>query len=228
MSLRLDFMVRRADFTLRVDTTIDAGRTVAVIGTNGAGKTTLLESIAGLVAVDEGRIVVDDRVLDSVDDDTFVAPERRDIGVMFQDYLLFDHLSMLENVAFGPRARGVRKAEARERAREMIASVGLSHLVDRRPPELSGGQRQRAALLRALATRPRVLLLDEPLAAIDSAARAELRASLVERIDEFDGITLVVTHDASDVTAMAERVIVLDSGNVVWDGPVTDDGWRSR
>ena len=228
MSLRLDFTVRRADFTLRVDTTIDAGRTVAVIGANGAGKTTLLESIAGLVAVDEGRIVVDDRVLDSVDDDTFVAPERRDIGVMFQDYLLFDHLSMLENVAFGPRARGVRKAEARERAREMIASVGLSHLVDRRPPELSGGQRQRAALLRALATRPRVLLLDEPLAAIDSAARAELRASLVERIDEFDGITLVVTHDASDVTAMAERVIVLDSGNVVWDGPVTDDGWRSR
>lgn len=228
MSLRLDFTVRRAGFALRVDTTIDAGRTVAVIGTNGAGKTTLLESIAGLVAVDEGRIVVDDRVLDSVDDDTFVAPERRDIGVMFQDYLLFDHLSMLENVAFGPRARGVRKAEARERAREMIASVGLSHLVDRRPPELSGGQRQRAALLRALATRPRVLLLDEPLAAIDSAARAELRASLVERIDEFDGITLVVTHDASDVTAMAERVIVLDSGNVVWDGPVTDDGWRSR
>lgn len=228
MSLRLDFTVRRAGFALRVDTTIDAGRTVAVIGTNGAGKTTLLESIAGLVAVDEGRIVVDDRVLDSVDDDTFVAPERRDIGVMFQDYLLFDHLSMLENVAFGPRARGVRKAEARERAREMIASVGLSHLVDRRPPELSGGQRQRVALLRALATRPRVLLLDEPLAAIDSAARAELRASLVERIDEFDGITLVVTHDASDVTAMAERVIVLDSGNVVWDGPVTDDGWRSR
>lgn len=228
MSLRLDFTVRRAGFALRVDTTIDAGRTVAVIGANGAGKTTLLESIAGLVAVDEGRIVVDDRVLDSVDDDTFVAPERRDIGVMFQDYLLFDHLSMLENVAFGPRARGIRKAEARERAREMIASVGLSHLVDRRPPELSGGQRQRAALLRALATRPRVLLLDEPLAAIDSAARAELRASLVERIDEFDGITLVVTHDASDVTAMAERVIVLDSGNVVWDGPVTDDGWRSR
>ncbi len=228
MSLRLDFTVRRAGFALRVDTTIDAGRTVAVIGANGAGKTTLLKSIAGLVAVDEGRIIVDDGVLDAADDDTFVAPERRDIGVMFQDYLLFDHLSMLENVAFGPRARGVRKAEARERAREMIASVGLSHLVDRRPPELSGGQRQRAALLRALATRPRVLLLDEPLAAIDSAARAELRASLVERIDEFDGITFVVTHDASDVTAMAERVIVLDSGNVVWDGPVTDDGWRSR
>ena len=228
MSLRLDFTVRRAGFALRVDTTIDAGRTVAVIGANGAGKTTLLKSIAGLVAVDEGRIIVDDGVLDAADDDTFVAPERRDVGVMFQDYLLFDHLSMLENVAFGPRARGVRKAEARERAREMIASVGLSHLVDRRPPELSGGQRQRVALLRALATRPRVLLLDEPLAAIDPAARAELRASLVERIAEFDGITLVVTHDASDVAAMAERVIVLDSGNVVWDGPVTDDGWRSR
>lgn len=228
MSLRLDFTVRRADFALRVDTTIDAGRTVAVIGANGAGKTTLLKSIAGLVAVDEGRIIVDDGVLDAADDDEFVAPERRDVGVMFQDYLLFDHLSMLENVAFGPRARGVRKAEARDRARKMIASVGLSHLVDRRPPELSGGQRQRVALLRALATRPRVLLLDEPLAAIDPAARAELRASLVERITEFDGVTLVVTHDPADVAAMAERVIVLDSGNVVWDGPVTDDGWRSR
>lgn len=228
MSLRLDFTVRRAGFALRVDTTIDAGRTLAVIGANGAGKTTLLKSIAGLVPVDEGSISLDDHIVDDADTDQFVPPERRDVGVMFQDYLLFDHLSMLENVAFGPRARGVRKAEARERAREMIASVGLSHLVDHRPPELSGGQRQRVALLRALATRPRVLLLDEPLAAIDPAARAELRASLVERIAEFDGITLVVTHDASDVAAMAERVIVLDSGNVVWDGPVTDDRWRSR
>ena len=228
MSLRLDVIVRRAEFSLRVDTTIDAGRTVAVIGANGAGKTTLLKCIAGLVAVDEGRIVVDDRVLDAADGDRFVVPEQRDVGVVFQDYLLFDHLSMLENVAFGPRARGVRKAEARERAREMIASVGLSHLVDRRPPELSGGQRQRVALMRALATRPRVLLLDEPLAAIDPAARTELRTSLAERIAEFDGVTLVVTHDPADVAAMAERVIVLDSGNVVWDGPVSDDGWRPR
>lgn len=228
MSLRLDVTVRRAGFSLRVDTTVDAGRTVAVIGANGAGKTTLLKCIAGLVAVDEGCIVVDDRVLDASDGDRFVVPEQRDVGVVFQDYLLFDHLSMLENVAFGPRARGIRKAEARERAREMIASVGLSHLVDRRPPELSGGQRQRVALMRALATRPRVLLLDEPLAAIDPAARTELRASLVERITEFDGVTLVVTHDPADVVAMAERVIVLDSGNVVWDGPVSDDGWRPR
>lgn len=228
MSLQLDFTVRRADFSLRVETTIDAGRTVAVIGANGAGKTTLLKSIAGLVAVDEGRIDVDDRVLDAADDDVFVVPERRDVGFVFQDYLLFDHLSMLENVAFGLRARGVRKAEAHARAHDMIASVGLSDLVDRRPPELSGGQRQRVALMRALVTRPRVLLLDEPLAAIDPAARAELRASLVERIDEFDGVTLVVTHDPADVAAMAERVIVLDSGNVVWDGPVTDGGWRPR
>lgn len=228
MSLRLDVTVRRAGFSLRVDATVDAGRTVAVIGANGAGKTTLLKCIAGLVAVDEGCIVVDDRVLDASDGDRFVVPEQRDVGVVFQDYLLFDHLSMLENVAFGPRARGIRKAEARERAREMIASVGLSHLVDRRPPELSGGQRQRVALMRALATRPRVLLLDEPLAAIDPAARTELRASLVERITEFGGVTLVVTHDPADVVAMAERVIVLDSGNVVWDGPVSDDGWRPR
>jgi molybdate transport system ATP-binding protein len=221
LSLRLDFAVRLATFSLRVDTTIDDGSTVAIIGANGAGKTTLLKTIAGLMPVDEGRIVLDDRVLDAV-------TEKRDIGVVFQDYLLFDHLSMLENVAFGPRARGVRAAEAREHARQMIASVGMADLLERRPRELSGGQRQRVALLRALAIRPRVLLLDEPLAAIDAAARPELRASLVERIADFDGTTLVVSHDPSDVAAMADRVIVLESGRVVWDGPVTDDGWRPR
>ena len=228
MSLRLDFAVRLATFSLSVDTTIDDGSTVAIIGANGAGKTTLLKTIAGLMPVDEGRIVLDDRVLDAATEDEYVAPERRDIGVVFQDYLLFDHLSMLENVAFGPRARGVRAAEAREHARQMIASVGMADLLERRPRELSGGQRQRVALLRALAIRPRVLLLDEPLAAIDAAARPELRASLVERIDDFDGTTLVVSHDPSDVAAMADRVIVLESGRVVWDGPVTDDGWRPR
>lgn len=228
MSLRLDFTVRRADFSLCVDTIIEHGRTVAIVGANGAGKTTLLESIAGLVAIDEGVIALNDRVLDAVADDEFVTPEKRDIGVVFQDYLLFEHLSALENVAFGPRAKGMRRADARERAREMLASVDLTELADRRPHHLSGGQRQRVALMRALAIRPRLLLLDEPLAAIDSASRTELRSSLVERIAAFDGTTLVVSHDPADVAAMAERVIVLDSGSVAWDGPVSDDGWRPR
>lgn len=228
MSLRLDFTVRLATFSLRVDTIVEHGDTVAIVGANGAGKTTLLKTIAGLIPVDEGRIVLDDRVLDAAFDDEYVAPEKRDIGVVFQDYLLFDHLSMLENVAFGPRARGVRAVEAREHARQMIASVGMTDLLERRPGELSGGQRQRVALLRALAIRPRLLLLDEPLAAIDAAARPDLRASLVQRIDEFDGTTLVVSHDPTDVAAMADRVIVLEDGLVVWDGPVTDEGWRNR
>jgi len=228
MTLHLDFVVRLADFSLCVDLTIANGQSVAIVGVNGAGKTTLLKSIAGLVTVDEGRIVLDEQVLDSADDDEFVTPEKRGMGVVFQDYLLFDHLSVLENVAFGLRARGIGKAEARVRAREMVASNGLTELAERRPEALSGGQRQRVALMRALAARPRLLLLDEPLSAVDPSARADLRAALVRRIDEFAGTTLVVSHDPTDVMVMAERVIVLDSGNVVWDGPVTDDGWRSR
>jgi len=135
---------------------------------------------------------------------------------------------VLENVAFGPRARGERRSEARERARELVATVGLSDLSQRRARALSGGQRQRVALIRALATRPRLLLLDEPLAAIDSSARGELRSTLESQVDAFDGTTLLVSHDPADVEALADRVIVLSAGNVVWDGPVSENGWRTR
>jgi len=228
VTLRVDALVRRADFVLRVDLTVESRQRLAVVGANGAGKTTLLKCIAGLVPLDEGSISLDDRVLDDADTDQFVPPERRDVSVVFQDYLLFEHLSVLENVAFGPRARGARRSEARERARELVATVGLSDLSERRARALSGGQRQRVALIRALATRPRLLLLDEPLAAIDSSARGELRSTLERQVEGFDGTTLLVSHDPADVEALADRVIVLSAGNVVWDGPVSESGWRIR
>ncbi|MFM8563288.1 MAG: sulfate/molybdate ABC transporter ATP-binding protein [Acidimicrobiia bacterium] len=226
MSLRLDFTVHRGPFSLTVDEIVESGETVAIVGDNGAGKTTLLKCLAGLIAVDSGRIVLDDLVLDDASSDDFVPPECRDVGLVFQDHLLFEHLSALENVAFGPRARGVGRSEARTRARTLLESVGLHGFADRRPSELSGGQHQRVALLRALAVSPRLLLLDEPLSAIDANARADLRASLVERIAAFHGTTLVVSHDPADVVALAGRVIVLTAGRVTWDGPVGDDGWH--
>lgn len=226
MSLRLDFTVRRGGFSLTVDESIASGETVAIVGDNGAGKTTLLKCLAGLIAVDTGRIILDDLVLDDAETDDFVPPEHRDVGLVFQDHLLFEHLSALENVAFGPRARGVGRSEARARARTLLESVGLHGFADRRPSELSGGQHQRVALSRALAVSPRLLLLDEPLSAIDASVRTDLRASLVERIATYDGTALVVSHDPADVMALASRVIVLTAGRVTWDGPVDDDGWR--
>jgi molybdate transport system ATP-binding protein len=228
MSLDLDFVVRLDDFSLSVATRVEAGETVAIVGPNGVGKTTLLKTITGLVAVDEGSIVVDGATMDRARTNEYVPPEHRGVGVVFQDYLLFEHMSMLENVAFGLRAHGHDKRAARERARALIATIGLSDFVDRRPSELSGGQRQRVALMRALAIEPRILLLDEPLSAIDRDARAELRDVLAGHIRSFAGITLLVTHDPDDVVSIAERVIVLDAGRVTWDGPVGDDAWRSR
>ena len=228
MSLNLEFDVRRSSFTLHARFDCVPGETVAIIGPNGAGKTTLLKAIAGLVPVDDGSIRLDGVTLDRASSDDFVEPDRRPIGMVFQDYLLFAHMTALENVAFGLRARGEKVAEARQRAKALLESMNIADCAPLRPGSLSGGQQQRVALARALAIEPRVLLLDEPLAAIDPASRHELRANLSAQLRSFGRIVLLVTHDMDDVRTIADRVIVLDSGRVVWDGPVTDDGWLPR
>jgi molybdate transport system ATP-binding protein len=203
---------------LQVELELAPGEVVALVGPNGAGKSTVLRCLAGLVAIDDGRIELDGTVVDDPAGDVFVEPEQRPIGFVFQDYVLFDHLSVLENVAYGLRARGVAKAEARQRAGQWLDRMGLADYGSQRPAALSGGQAQRVALARALATDPRLLLLDEPLAALDVGTRAAVRRDLRHHLGTFDGMRLIVTHDPVDAHALADRVIVLEAGRVVQSG----------
>jgi molybdate transport system ATP-binding protein len=228
--MSLDAHVVRHLGTLALDValTADPGETVAVLGPNGAGKSTLLRCLAGLLAIDGGRIVLDGRVLDEPARDTFVPAERRPVGVVFQDYLLFAHLDARDNVAFGLRARGGSRARARQRADALLAQVGLAGAERARPDALSGGQQQRVALARALAGDPRLLLLDEPLAALDVSTRAEVRRELRTHLRGFDGIRVIVTHDPLDAYALADRVVILEEGRVSQTGTVQEVTARPR
>ena len=161
--------------------------------------------------------MLDGRVLDDAKA-TWVPTERRGVGVVFQDHVLFPHLSVLENVAFGLRARGVRREAARQRARATLERMGLTVDPDGRPPTLSGGQAQRVALARALVTEPRVLLLDEPLAALDAQTRVAVRGELRRTLADFDGIRLLVTHDPVDAMVLADRLVVIEGGRMTQTG----------
>jgi molybdate transport system ATP-binding protein len=206
--------------TLALDVRIDAadGGVVGVVGPNGAGKTTLLRAVAGLVPLDRGRIELDGRTLDDPATGTWVEPEDRSIGYVPQDHLLFPHLSALDNVAFGPRARGASRTASRARARELLELVGLADVAGARPRDLSGGQAQRVALARALAPAPRLLLLDEPLAALDAATRSGLRSDLRRLLAEAGGTHLLVTHDPIEALVLADQLVVVEGGAVVQAG----------
>ncbi len=207
-------VVRRPGFALEAVLPIAPGEVVAVLGPNGAGKSTLLRTIAGLVPLDEGRVTLDGAVWDDPADRVFMAPEHRRAALVFSDHLLFGHLSAVDNVAFGLRARGAGRRAARARARVWLDRLGIGDLADRRPAALSGGQAQRVALARALAVEPAVLLLDEPMAALDAETRVEVRRLLREHLAERTGPTLLVTHDAVDATLLADTVVVLEDGRV--------------
>ena len=228
MSLHADIAVTRGQLDLHVDVSVEPGELVAVLGPNGAGKSTLLRCIAGLLGIGTGTIDIDRTVLDAPASGTFVPPERRPIGVVFQDYLLFDHMSALENVAFGLRATGTHRAEARTAAARWLDRVGLADHAGHRPPALSGGQRQRVALARALARDPRVLLLDEPLAALDISSRGDVRRDLRRHLETFEGMRLMVTHDPIDAYALADRVVVLEAGAVTQHGSLPEVTARPR
>jgi molybdate transport system ATP-binding protein len=217
--LRLeDVRVRRGGFTLALDLAVAAGEVVAVVGPNGAGKTTLLRALAGLAPLDAGRVTLGDRVLDDAVAGVRITPQDRRVGVVFQDLRLLPHLRARDDVAFGLRARGVPRAEARIRAGEWLARVGLTGREDARPAQLSSGQAQRVALARALASGPDLLLLDEPLAAVDVAARDGLRGLLRTHLAAFVGPTLLVTHEPAEAVALGDRVVVLEGGTVVQEG----------
>ncbi|MGW0967645.1 ABC transporter ATP-binding protein [Streptomyces sp. NPDC002516] len=216
-------VVRRGSFLLDIELSAAPGEVVALLGPNGAGKTTALRALAGLTPLSEGgRLRLDGAPLDRT------PPESRPVGVVFQDYLLFPHLSALDNVAFGPRCQGVSKAEARAQAAAWLERMGLAEFAGTRPRRLSGGQAQRVAVARALATRPRLLLLDEPLAALDARTRLDVRAQLRHHLADFEAVAVLVTHDPLDAMVLADRLVVVEEGRVVQEGGPSDIARRPR
>jgi molybdate transport system ATP-binding protein len=228
MTLRARIVRTLGNFTLDVELRAEPGEVIALLGPNGAGKSTVFRCLAGLLPIDGGRIELDGSVLDDPEASVFVAPERRPVAVVFQDYLLFPNLSAIENVAFGLRARGVTRSEARVRATAWLERVGLADHAGHRPRALSGGQAQRVALARALATEPRLLLLDEPLAALDAGTRSDVRRDLRRHLGTFEGIRLLVTHDPVDAYALADRLIIIEGGRVAQVGPIAEVTARPR
>jgi molybdate transport system ATP-binding protein len=241
VSLTARLGVNLGQLDLDVELAVADGEVVAVVGPNGAGKTTLLRALAGLIPLNRGRVEVDGLVLEDTVNAISVPPEGRPIGMLFQDYLLFPHLSALDNVAYGlrtdgglRRGRGSKgqarrsKAEARRLAQEWLTRVGMADHAGTRPRALSGGQAQRVALARVLAPQPRLLLLDEPLSAVDLSARAELRRLLRDSLAGYGGTRLLVTHDPLEALALADRLVVLEDGRTVQEGPVAEVTARPR
>jgi putative spermidine/putrescine transport system ATP-binding protein len=220
-----DITVRFGAFTAldAVTLTVEPGEILALLGPSGCGKSTLLRTVAGFVRQAHGRVRIDGR---SVDD---LPPNRREVGLVFQNYALFPHMSVAENVAYGLRARGRRGEEVRHRVAELLDLVQLGGLRDRRPAQLSGGQQQRVALARALAPEPRILLLDEPFAALDRSLRFDMQIE-IKRLQRSLGLTaILVTHDQDEAMSVADRIAVMRRGRIeqlatpvgVYDAPAT-------
>ena len=228
MNLTASVALTLGALALDVDLDVDDAGVVAVVGPNGAGKTTLVRALAGLVPLERGRIVVGGTVVEDAEQGVRVAPEQRGVAVVFQEHRLFPNLTALENVAFGLRATGTPRKVARATAHTWLERVGLSATARRHPGQLSGGEAQRVALARALVTQPKVLLLDEPLAAVDASARAELRQVVRDELRGYPGARLVVTHDPIEAAALADRLVVIEDGRVTQEGPLVDVTARPR
>ncbi|GAB2800313.1 ABC transporter ATP-binding protein [Streptomyces chlorus] len=209
-------VVDHGTFRLDIALTAAPGEVVALLGPNGAGKSTALRALAGLTPLTTGHLHLDGTELHRV------PPESRPVGVVFQDYLLFPHLTALDNVAFGPRCQGATKTEARATAAAWLDRMGLADHAGAKPRRLSGGQAQRVALARALATSPRMLLLDEPLAALDARTRLDVRAQLRRHLAAFEAVAILVTHDPLDAMVLADRLVVVEHGRVVQEGTPQD------
>ncbi len=213
------FSLRRSEsFEVTIGLELEPGTTTALLGPNGAGKSTIVEALSGLLAIDTGQISIGGRVVDAPAEGIFVHPEQRRVGVVFQDYLLFDHLDVLDNIAFGPRSSGASKVAARSAAQDLATRFELSEVAERMPMTLSGGQAQRVALARALAGEPELLLLDEPLAALDVDVRNRLRQQLARHVESYSGPRLLITHDPTDAFLLADRIVVIEQGRVTQSG----------
>lgn len=221
-------VTRSTDFSVDVQLSIPPGKTVALLGPNGAGKSTTVAALAGLIPIDSGRIELGGRVLDSPEEAIFVRPEERRIGVVFQDYLLFPHMTALENVKFGLRTSGRSAVVLESEARDWLGRMDLADRADAMPADLSGGEAQRVALARALAVAPSMLLLDEPLAALDVTTRTSLRRRLGEHLEAFAGPRLLITHDPVEAFLLADEVYVVEDGAITQVGSADDIRLRPR
>jgi molybdate transport system ATP-binding protein len=209
---------RRGDFELDVAFQAPAGVTTVIVGESGAGKTSILRLAAGLDAPSAGRITLDDDVYADAGKGIVLPPWRREVGYVAQDYALFPHLTVAANVAFGLRATGVGRREIETRVAESLRRSGIAELGERKPAMLSGGQQQRAALARALVLEPRLLLLDEPLAALDLQTRRVIRAELRDLLRTLGCVTLYVTHSPLEALLFGDRIVVIESGRVTQTG----------
>ena len=227
--LKADIQLRLSRLDLDAEFSVESGEVVALLGPNGSGKSTTLRALMGLLPLAGGQVVLDGTVLEDPAQHIKVAPEDRPIGLMFQDYLLFPHLSAVENVAFGLRAKGTDKKTARERATQALARLGLEGaLVSARPGAMSGGQQQRVAMARALVTEPKLLLLDEPLAALDVSTKTDVRRLLREALRESEAANVLVTHDLLDAVALGDRMVVIGDGTIVQTGTPAEVTSRPR
>ncbi len=212
----------RGGFDIDVALRIEPGRTIALLGPNGAGKSTTVDCLAGLLPLAGGHLRLGGRTLDDPGSGVFVPTERRRLGVVFQDQRLFAHLDVIDNIAFGRRAGGERRRTARSAAGRWIEAFELDGLEQRRPDELSGGQAQRVAIARALACEPELVLLDEPLSALDVEARTKLRRELVQQLRDHPAPRLVITHDPAEAFLLADEIHVIEAGRITQRGSADD------
>jgi molybdate transport system ATP-binding protein len=226
--LEADIQLRLSRLNLDTAFTVAAGEVLALLGPNGSGKSTTLRALVGLLPLTGGRVVLDGTVLEDPAQQIKIPPEKRPIGLMFQDYLLFPHLTALENVAFGLRAQGIDKKTAREKASQAMARLDLDGLAEAKPGSMSGGQQQRVAMARALVTDPKLLLLDEPLAALDVSTKTDVRRLLRETLRQSNAANVLVTHDLLDAVALGDRMVVIQDGGIVQTGTPAEVTARPR
>ena len=226
--LEADIQLRLSRLSLDAAFTVAPGEVLALLGPNASGKSTTLRALVGLLPLAGGRIVLDGLVLEDPAQHVRVPPEKRPISLMFQDYLLFPHLSALENVAFGLRSTGTDKKEARQKASQTLARLGLDGLAEAKPGSMSGGQQQRVAMARALVTDPKLLLLDEPLAALDVSTKTDVRRLLRDVLRQSNAANVLVTHDLLDAVALGDRMVVIENGAIVQTGTPAEVTARPR
>lgn len=220
--------VDRNGFSLAVELVVESGMTFALLGPNGAGKSTVVEALTGLRMLDDGTVKLGERTLDDPAAGIYVPPEERNIGVVFQDYLLFGHLTVADNIGFGLVSRGVGREEMTERTARWLDRFGLTGVADRKARELSGGESQRVALARALITEPEVLLLDEPMAALDASTRVSTRHDLADHLAGFGGPRLLITHDPTEAFLLADEIAVIEAGRITQTGTADDIRLRPK